>query len=198
MARLATLNSWKEIADYLERSVRTVQRWESRFGLPVRHRSGKRTAVFAIEAELNSWLQTQSRFRLPIHEVPQTYERVFHRIPLPMALANDVRDCIDANAALCELLGRSKEELKGRRLDQLSIENERGSLASAWEMMLSRGTVSNSLLFSTRNSASRWLEFQGVASVAPGLHLVILTPSRELANLIAGQHHGTTGDDSYE
>jgi hypothetical protein len=30
------LNGWKEIAAYLGRSVRTVQRWEKDFGLPVR------------------------------------------------------------------------------------------------------------------------------------------------------------------
>ena len=29
------LDSWKEIAGYLKRDVRTVQRWERDFGLPV-------------------------------------------------------------------------------------------------------------------------------------------------------------------
>ena len=31
----ATLNSWKEIATYMDRGVRTVQRWENG-GLPIR------------------------------------------------------------------------------------------------------------------------------------------------------------------
>jgi Tol biopolymer transport system component len=50
------LDSWKEIAAYLNRDVRTVIRWESK-GLPV-HRvpGGKRQAVFAYPAEIDHWL----------------------------------------------------------------------------------------------------------------------------------------------
>lgn len=50
------LDSWKEIAAYLNRDVRTVIRWEYK-GLPV-HRvpGGKRQAVFAYPAEIDAWL----------------------------------------------------------------------------------------------------------------------------------------------
>ena len=51
------LNSWKEIAVYLGRGIRTVQRWEIDLGLPVRRPRGKaRSAVIALKAELDSWL----------------------------------------------------------------------------------------------------------------------------------------------
>jgi TolB-like protein/Tfp pilus assembly protein PilF len=51
------LDSWKSIADYLGRSVRTVVRWADERGLPI-HRvpGGKRHAVFAYSNELDSWL----------------------------------------------------------------------------------------------------------------------------------------------
>jgi tetratricopeptide (TPR) repeat protein len=50
------LDSWKEIAAYLRRDVRTVQRWEERRGLPV-HRlgPGERAAVYAFREELDLW-----------------------------------------------------------------------------------------------------------------------------------------------
>jgi Tol biopolymer transport system component len=50
------LDSWKEIAAYLNRDVRTVIRWEDK-GLPV-HRvpGGKRQAVFAYPAEIDGWM----------------------------------------------------------------------------------------------------------------------------------------------
>lgn len=50
------LDSWKEIASYLNRDVRTVIRWQSN-GLPV-HRvpGGKRKAVFALTSEIDAWL----------------------------------------------------------------------------------------------------------------------------------------------
>jgi Tol biopolymer transport system component len=52
------LDSWKEIAAYLGRSVTTVQRWESEEGLPVhRHQHARRGTVFALRAELDEWLR---------------------------------------------------------------------------------------------------------------------------------------------
>lgn len=51
------LNSWKEIACYLNRGVRTVQRWEADLALPVRRPRGKRRgAVIAMRADVNAWL----------------------------------------------------------------------------------------------------------------------------------------------
>ena len=50
------LESWKEIASFLKRGVRTVQRWEREEGLPVhRHQHGKRGTVFALPKEIQSW-----------------------------------------------------------------------------------------------------------------------------------------------
>lgn len=52
------LNSWKEIATYLGRGVRTVQRWEAELNLPVhRPRGRSRSAVVAFRQELDDWLQ---------------------------------------------------------------------------------------------------------------------------------------------
>ncbi len=50
------LESWKEIAAYLRREVRTVQRWEKREGLPVhRHVHDKLGSVYAFKSELDAW-----------------------------------------------------------------------------------------------------------------------------------------------
>ena len=51
------LDGWKEIASYLKRSVRTVQRWEAQLRLPV-HRlvTGQTDSVYAIPAELDAWI----------------------------------------------------------------------------------------------------------------------------------------------
>jgi hypothetical protein len=53
------LNSWKEIASFLDRGVRTVQRWERELQLPV-HRigKGKRSPVYALVPELKFWIAT--------------------------------------------------------------------------------------------------------------------------------------------
>lgn len=55
------LDSWKEIATYLKRSVRAVSRWERLEGLPVhRHHHGKQATVYALPHELDQWLQSRS------------------------------------------------------------------------------------------------------------------------------------------
>lgn len=53
------LNSWKEIASYVGRGVRTVQRWESDLGMPVRRpRAKSRSAVVAMSDEIDRWLRS--------------------------------------------------------------------------------------------------------------------------------------------
>jgi hypothetical protein len=53
-----TLDSWKEIAQFLERDVKTCQRWEKERGLPVHRFNGaKKSRVFANEEELIQWRQ---------------------------------------------------------------------------------------------------------------------------------------------
>jgi TolB-like protein/cytochrome c-type biogenesis protein CcmH/NrfG len=52
------LDSWKEIAGYLGREVRTVQRWEQSEALPVhRHEHQKRSTVYAYTSELDDWFK---------------------------------------------------------------------------------------------------------------------------------------------
>lgn len=48
--------SWKEIASYLGKSVRTVQRWEKELGLPVQRPNLKaKGTVRAYRADLDDW-----------------------------------------------------------------------------------------------------------------------------------------------
>lgn len=55
------LETWKEIAEYLRRDVRTAQRWEREQGLPVRrHAHQKRSSVYAFPRELDEWRDTRA------------------------------------------------------------------------------------------------------------------------------------------
>jgi hypothetical protein len=58
-----TLESWKQIAGFLDRSERTVRRWEVHEGLPV-HRRGhqKHDTVFAYKHEIEAWTRKRTRF----------------------------------------------------------------------------------------------------------------------------------------
>lgn len=49
------LDSWKSIAQYLHRDIRTVQRWETE-GLPVyRHHHSKHGSIYAYRSEVDAW-----------------------------------------------------------------------------------------------------------------------------------------------
>jgi hypothetical protein len=53
----SVLHSWKDIASYVGRGVRTVQRWEHDYGLPVhRPNQRERSAVLAFPEEIKEWL----------------------------------------------------------------------------------------------------------------------------------------------
>ena len=56
------LDSWKEIASFLRRGIRTVQRWEREEGLPV-HRlaHAERGSVYADRNELAQWWESRRR-----------------------------------------------------------------------------------------------------------------------------------------
>jgi len=58
-----TLDSWKQIAAFLDRSERTVRRWEAHEGLPV-HRRGhqKHDTVFAFRHEIEAWSRRRTKF----------------------------------------------------------------------------------------------------------------------------------------
>jgi Tol biopolymer transport system component len=70
------LDSWKEIAGYLKRDVRTVQRWEHTKGLPV-HRigEGKRVPIYALISELDEWWRSAEL--LDAGSAPATHRRLW-------------------------------------------------------------------------------------------------------------------------
>lgn len=77
----AVLNSWKEIAVFLNRGVRTTQRWERSHGLPV-HRvgTGRKAPVIAFAAELQDWLRAT-----PVVAGGVTVRRTTRRVALDRA-----------------------------------------------------------------------------------------------------------------
>lgn len=55
------LESWKEIAAFFRREVRTVQLWEKHEGLPVhRQQHRKLGSIYALRGELDHWLHSRS------------------------------------------------------------------------------------------------------------------------------------------
>ena len=93
---VSLLTSWKEIANYLGKGVRTVQRWERELGLPVRRtgNDSSKCVVLAIPEEIDAWVRAQHfRGRNP----------KFHELELAKLRA-EVAALRSENAALRQLL----------------------------------------------------------------------------------------------
>ena len=95
------LNSWKEIAAYLNVSVRTAQRWERTENLPARrHRHAAQSTVFAYRPELTAWWNSRPDLQRPVEELPEAAPSI---AVLPLVNLN--RD--EQNEILCD--GLSEE-----------------------------------------------------------------------------------------
>src|SRR5262245_48179217 len=89
------LESWKEIASYLRRDVKTARRWEQREGLPVhRHRHGSLGSVYAFEGEIESW-RAQRRAPRPSASLSR------HEQALQLLVGRD-RELAQLHAALAQ------------------------------------------------------------------------------------------------
>jgi hypothetical protein len=78
------LSSWKEIATYMGKGVRTVQRWEDQFGLPVRRPHAKSHVIFALPEELDAWIKShrQAPNNHPVKAIAINEERRVEQIQL--------------------------------------------------------------------------------------------------------------------
>lgn len=95
------LNSWKEIAQYLGRGVRTVQRWEAELGLPVRRPRGtSRSAVVAVAYELDQWMS-----RSPLHKVENPKFQAPAAMPIHVLVVEDSVADLNACVSVLQKMG---------------------------------------------------------------------------------------------
>ena len=106
----SVFTSWKEIASYLGKGVRTVQRWEAQFGLPVQRPSARAKGIVRVtREELDQWLATRWSPRMENSEQAGTF-------PAPLALVKEVmeahHDLQQQNRALLMGLRQSLDQLE--------------------------------------------------------------------------------------
>ena len=96
------LSGWKDVANYLGKGVRTVQRYERELTLPIRRPQGKTFgAVMATKAELNAWLTTR-----------------------PIRKAFQLRSATPGNATALDELRRHLKELRRLRRESAVLREE--------------------------------------------------------------------------
>jgi hypothetical protein len=100
------LDSWKEVAAFLNRGVRTVQRWEKTEGLPVRrHQHLKRGSVCAMPSELADWqrvrqLEGKARFHVRSGELKDQFDLLHSLTARQHALAKELHALLAVNEGI--------------------------------------------------------------------------------------------------
>ena len=103
------LGSWKEIAAYLGKGVRTVQRWEHDLGLPVwRPKQAQKGVVLSSTDKLDRWLVTMWA-QLPSGNEPA------HTTGSPNAVAASIRDFRRLRQTNRELVYDLQQAMEGLR-----------------------------------------------------------------------------------
>ena len=120
MPDVRILNSWKEISQYIGRGVRTVQRWEELYGLPVHRAAGRdRSAVYALSDEVDAWLRTGKMHEEPrggglTSQVAVTKGRtgmLVERLRVLRQQTNELRSAISRTRATQSKMRRLRQEL---------------------------------------------------------------------------------------
>jgi hypothetical protein len=114
----AVLSCWKDIAKYLGKGVRTVQRWEREFELPVRRPKGAngKSAVVADPRDLDAWLAS----RWALRASKETSEPLEARAEL-IGLKDAIKERIDAARALRAQQGQLIHDLSATM--QMLVQN---------------------------------------------------------------------------
>ena len=117
------LSGWKDIATYLGKGVRTVQRYERELGLPVRRPAGKpRGSVVATRPELDAWVGAspiREAFRLSRPPLDQD-------APSAAAIKNRIEEMRKLSSEMLAL----RAEVRGSvRVLRDSIQSLRGELS---------------------------------------------------------------------
>ena len=172
------LRSWKEIARHLGASVRTAQRWESEFQLPVRRIEARRGAVvFAFPAELESWLRVRTENQIPLVD-DRYFRTVFMDSQFPSLVVDDRPLILAANFAAHDLVGPG-EPLLGENLHSILHSGGGLSAAASWAGFLQFGACFGHA--NLRDAEGRMLGIEYVIKrFPPGLHVVsILSAGRQ-------------------
>lgn len=89
------LESWKEIAGYLNRHVTTIRRWEKHEALPVhRHRHATLGSIYAYTRELDVWFESRRQDRDDPGAAITGAGELSERLPPPPFLAGGAHDAI--------------------------------------------------------------------------------------------------------
>ncbi|MEX2621299.1 MAG: PAS domain-containing protein [Egibacteraceae bacterium] len=98
-----------------------------------------------------------------------------------LLVADGERRYVDANAAACALLGRTRDELLALRVEDVSPMG--ADVAGAWAAFIAQGEATGSYTLVRPDGSTVPVDFRATANVTPGRHLSVLRDVSERRRL---------------
>jgi len=103
----------------------------------------------------------------------------FERSRHPMLIVDDQRRWVTGNAAACDLLGISRDEIPWRTMDDFTAPDERKRLEAQWGAFLASGGAEGWYRLYVPDRGPVPVEFSATANVLPARHLSVFIPPDE-------------------
>ena len=164
------LRSWKEIAAYAGASVRTLQRWEREFRLPIRRIATKKgSVVFAFRADLDTWFRARTQTaEMTVRD--EHFRMMFMNSPLPSMVIDNSRKILDVNDALCNMMGLQRTHFIGQIVNVFSQDPAEKD-EEEWNHFLQAGASLGQRNLRHSDGSLIGVEYV-LKSVYPGLNLI--------------------------
>lgn len=184
------LDSWKEIAAYLRRGVRTVQRWEKQEGLPV-HRliHHAQSSVYAYRWELDGWWSQRNPARQRTQ--PQTGASL---AVLPFVNMSSEKEYEYFSDGVTEELISALTTIDGLQVAARTSSFQFKGKAEDVRSIGQKLNVSAVLEGSVRKAGEQLRVTVRLVSVSDGLHLWSKTFEREISDLFASSRSRRAAD----
>jgi PAS domain S-box-containing protein len=100
------------------------------------------------------------------------FRAVFESTLDAILIADDERRYVEVNEAACALLGRSREELLGLRVDDVGPTSE--AVEETWDRFMQLGALRGEFEITRPDGTHRTVDYSARANIVPGRHLTIL------------------------
>lgn len=119
----------------------------------------------------NQLLGQQQKDVAALRESEARYRSLFDNSMDGLLSADDQGNYVDANPAVCELLGYSRDELLQLNIRDITQPEFRDQFPDTWRNFLNAGRTKGEYTVICKDGSLRIVEFRAVAHVQPGLHL---------------------------
>jgi hypothetical protein len=149
ITQLELLSGWKDIASYLGKGVRTVQRYERELALPIRRPAGISTgSVIATKTEIDSWISAA-----PLRKAFRQSLRAADTTENLKGLSQQVTEM----HRLCEIAAQLRNEMSAARRElmaSLQLLQESLALAAGDPQLSSRRRTAHILTFDPKRQVN--------------------------------------------